>query len=154
MIVKRLVVWSLEAIIAALLLGGLFGALSSPVLSNFLSILPGVLSLAIGISAVLFLHGYYLTTALAGVAWRSRKLWLYPAIAATLFLVHTHIVFFRLNPDLSSSGRTTELPFLVVGACIVFACALGGNWVLHKWVRLGGNGPGHQPHGIALGNVR
>lgn len=154
MILKRLVVWLLEAITAALLLGALFGALSSPDLSNFFSILPGVWALALGISAVLFLHGYYLTMALAGVFWRSRKLWLYPPIAATLFLVHTHIIFFRLHSDLSSLGRATELPFLVGGACIVFACALGGNWILQKWVRLGGNGPGHQPHRTALGNVR
>ena len=81
--------------------------------------------------------------ALAGVVWRGQKPWLYPAIAATLFVIHTHIVFFRLKPDLSSSGRSAELPFLVGGACIVFACAFGGNWLLRKW---------SQSSSVAVGN--
>lgn len=139
MIVKRLAVWLLEALAATLLLGGLFGALSSPDLTNFLSILPGVWALAAGIAAVLFLHGYYLTTAVAGVFFRGRKLWVYPLIAATLFVIHTHIVFFRLKPDLSSSGRATEVPFLFGGACLIFACAIGGNLILRKWARVGSN---------------
>jgi len=87
------------------------------------------------------LHGYYLTTALAGVVWRSKKLWLYPAITATLFVIHTHIVFFRLKTDLSSSGRAAEPPFLVGGVCIVLACTFGGNWLLRQWTRTGNSGP-------------
>ena len=59
----------------------------------------------------------------------------YPAITATLFVIHTHIVFFRLKPDLSSSGRAAELPFLAGGVCIVLACAFAGNWLLRQWTR-------------------
>ena len=133
LIFKRLVVWLLEALSTTLSLGVLFGALSSPDLNTLISLLPGVWALAFGVGAILFLHGYYLTTALAGVVWRSQKLWLYPGITATLFVIHTHIIFFRLMPDLSSSGRAAELPFLAGGVCIVLACTLGGNWLLRVW---------------------
>ncbi|HWB85159.1 MAG TPA: hypothetical protein VG675_13525 [Bryobacteraceae bacterium] len=153
LILKRLTVWLLEALVSTLLFGVLFGALSSPDLSTFASILPGAWALAFGVGAILFLHGYYVTTALAGVVWRSQKPWLYPAIAATLFVIHTHIVFFRLKPDLSPSGRTAELPFLAGGACIAFACAFGGNWLLRKWNQSSSNGraPGHR--GIVPGSA-
>lgn len=133
LILKRLTVWLLEAFFSTLLFGVLFGALSAPDMSTFASILPGSWALAFGVGAILFLHGYYVTTALAGVVWRSQKAWLYPTIAAALFVIHTHIVFFRLKPDLSASGRAAELPFLVGGACVAFACAFGGNWLLRKW---------------------
>ncbi len=124
LILKRLGVWLLEALVGVFLLGGLFGALSSPNLSTLISLLPGVWALAFGVGSILFLHGYYLTTALFGVVWRSQRSWLYPAIAATLFVTHAYIVFLRLKPDISSSGRAAEFPFLAGGACIVFSCAL------------------------------
>jgi hypothetical protein len=135
------------------LFGVLFGALSSPNLSTFVGLIPGVWALAVGVGAILFLHGYYVTTALAGVVWRSQKLWQYPVIAATLFVIHTHIVFFRLMPDLSSSGRAAEPPFLVGGVCIVFACDLAGNWLLRKWSQTSSNGPSPQHRGIVAGSA-
>ena len=152
-IFKRFTVWLLETLLTTLLFGVLFGALLSPDLSTFIGLLPGVWVLALGVGTILFLHGYYLTTALAGVVWRSQKLWLYPAIAATLFGIHTHIVFFRLKPDLSSSGRAAEFPFLAGGACIVFACALGGNWLLRKWAQIRASGPGPRHRGIVPGSA-
>jgi len=152
-IFKRITVWLLKALVTTLLFGVLFGALSSPDLSTFISLLPGVWALAFGIGAILFLHGYYLTTAPAGVVWRSQKLWLYPAIPAALFVIHTRIVFSRLKPDLSSSGRAAELPFLAGAACIVVACAVGGNWLLRKWIRPGIKEPDPQRHGIVPGSA-
>jgi hypothetical protein len=136
-ILKRAVVWLIEALAAALLLGALLGALSSPDLSTFVGLLPGVWALAFGVGAVLFLHGYYLTTALVGVVWRSPRPWLYPTMAATLFAIHTHIVFVRLRPDISSAGRATELPFETAGACAVFGCAFVGNLCLRRWAQTG-----------------
>src|ERR1700733_4493956 len=124
---KRLVVWLLESLVGAFLLGGLLGALSVP---HFISLLRGVWAVALGVAAILFLHGYYLTTALFGVVWRSERWWLYPSIAATLFILHTHIVFFRLRSDLSSEGRASGVPFLAGGACIVLVCALVGGRVV------------------------
>jgi hypothetical protein len=152
LIFKRLAVWLLEALATTLLLGVLFGALSSPNLKTFISLLPGVWALAVGVGAILFLHGYYLTTALAGVIWRSQRLWLYPVIAATLLVIHTHIVFFRLGSDLSSSGRAAELPFLGGGVCIVLACTVGGNWLLRQWTWKG-NGPESLHRGVVPGSA-
>ena len=48
------------------------------------------------------------------------------------------IVFVRLNPDMINPGpfvKTTEIPFLAGGACIVFACAYGGNRFSRKWIQ-------------------
>ena len=141
-ILRRLVVWLLEAFAQAFLLGGLLGAL---VLPDFISLLPGVWALALAVGVVLFLHGYYLTTALFGVVWRSQRSWVYPAIAATLFAIHMHIVFVRGKRDLTALARASELPFLVGGGCIVFACAFAGNWFLRKWVQ---SGSGSKAEGV------
>jgi hypothetical protein len=149
-ILKRLAVWLLEALAGAFLLGGLLGALSLP---NFLKLLPGVWALGLGVAAILFIHGYYLTTALFGVVWRSEKIWLYPAIAAALFVIHVHVAFVRLKPDISSQGKATELPFLAGGACIVAGCAFVGNWLLRKWIPAGRNGPDPLNREIAPGNT-
>src|SRR5580704_17250673 len=83
----------------------------------------------------LFFHGYYLTTALFGLVWRSQRPWLYPAIAATLFIVHMVIPVVRSQSDLTPEARSIELPFLAGGACIVFACRFLGGWFLRKWSR-------------------
>jgi hypothetical protein len=150
---KQLIAWLLEVSAGAFLLGGLLGALSSPDFRSFITLLPGVWALAFGVSSILFIHGYYLTTALFGVVWRSQRLWVYPAIAATLFIVHTHIVFLRLKPDLSSSGRAAELPLVAGGACIVSACAYVGNWCLRKWLQVSRNRPSLQHRGIVPGST-
>jgi hypothetical protein len=155
-ILKRLAVWSLEALTGAFLLGVLLGALTSPtyILSvlrspNFLSLLPGVWALAFGVAGFLFIYGYYLTTALFGVVWRSRRPWVYPTIAATLFLAHTFFIFHGLGPDMSSQGKAMVLPFLAGGGCIVFGCALAGNWLLRKWIQPGSKCLNTPSHGIA-----
>jgi hypothetical protein len=134
-ILKRLAVWLAEALAATFLLGCLFGALSSPNLATFISLLPGVWAVAFGVGSVLFLHGSYVTTAIFGVLWRGQRLWVYPVIAAALLVLHTRIVFVRLKPDLSTSGRAAEMPFEAGGACIVFACAFLGGWVLRRWIQ-------------------
>ena len=72
--------------------------------------------------------GYLVTTALFGVILRSSIPWVYPAIAATLFVVH--VQFFPNGWD-----PGTRLPVQAGGACIVFACCYGGNWCLKKWVQ-------------------
>jgi hypothetical protein len=136
MILKRLVIWLLESIVEIFLLGGLLGALSVP---NFINLLPGVWALAFGVGVVLFLHGFYVTTALFGVVWRSHRSWSYPAIAASLLIIHTRVIFFRLKPDLSPQGRATELWFETGGACVVFVCTFVGGWFLRKWIQAGLN---------------
>jgi uncharacterized membrane-anchored protein len=148
--VKRIVVWLMEVLTEAFLLGTLLGALLFP---NFTSLISGVWALAFAVGVVLFLHWYYLTRALFGVAWRSQRPWVYPAIAATLFVTHMHIAVVRSKSDLTPFAQATELPFLAGGACIVFACTFVGGWLLRKWTQAGSNGPERQHRGIVPGGA-
>jgi hypothetical protein len=131
-ILKRLAVWLLERFVEALFLGLLFGYLMR--LPLFSSLLRDFWRLALIVAVILFMHGYYVTTALFGVVWRSRKSWLYPAIAAALLVLHTRLIFWRAGSDFTRETRAMELPFAVMGACIVFACSFAGGRVLDKWL--------------------
>ena len=132
----------------ALLLGCLLGAL----VSSQIGLLYGAIGSVLAVPVVLFLHWYYLTRALAAVV-RNIRPQLYPLIAATLFVIHMQVAFVRLKPDMSSLGKAKELPFLAGGAGIVFACAIGGNWLLRKWINAGVQRPGLHRGGIP-GNAR
>jgi hypothetical protein len=146
---KRLVVWLIEVLVEGLLLGCLLGAL----VSSQIGVLNGMLGSVLAVPVVLFLNGYYLTRALAGVAWMSQKPWLYPVTAAVVFVAHVHYVVARSRSDLTLFAQAKELPFLIGGACIVFACALGGNWLTQKWTHAGNNGPQSLHRGIAPGSA-
>src|ERR1700683_1104814 len=76
-----------------------------------------------------FTTGYLLITAVARVAWRGRIWSLYSTIATALFLIHSE-VFFVLS---GGSTRPEQFSMQVVGSCIVFACTLGGTFVLRNW---------------------
>ena len=132
LILKRLAVWLLERLVEGILLGALLGYLLVP---NFTGLFSGVWVLAVAVGFVLFTHGYYLTTAFFGVVWRSTRSWVYPAITAALFAIHSHIVFVRGKSDFTPETRAMESPFILCGACIVFACAFTGGRVLNKWVQ-------------------
>jgi hypothetical protein len=77
--------------------------------------------------------GYLITTALAGVVWRSKRLWLYPAIAAVLFLAHLQWTLTITG----GSSHSERLVLRVVGTCIVLACTFTGNLLLRRWNSLG-----------------
>jgi hypothetical protein len=130
LIAKRLVVWLLERLIEVLFLGGLFGFLLHLGFRRF-----WVYALAVGV--VLFMHGYYLTTAFFGVIWRKAAWWFYPVITAALFVAHAHIVFLRGKHDFTPETRAIEIPFLVGGACLVSTCSFAGERVLSRWLRTG-----------------
>ena len=136
--IKRTAVLLVELAAEALLLGCLLGAL----VSNQISFRYGAIGSLLAVPVVLFLHGYYLTRVFFGVIWRSHTPWIYPALAATLFVAHMHFAFVRLKSDMSPMGRAIELPFLAGGACIVFACAFAGNWRLRWWTRTEPPAPG------------
>ena len=128
LILKRLAVWLLETLSEAVLVGAFLSVLAWADDSTF----RGLLLLITG-TAVLFMvgSGYLLTTAIFGVVWRSQRLWLYPAVAAVLFI--SHVQFYV-------TGWETSLMLQVQagGACIVFACTFVGNCILRKWVHAGG----------------
>lgn len=137
--IKRVVVLSAELIMEAALLGCLLGTL----VAGRLGLLYGVVGSALAIPVVLFLHGYYLTRVLAGLVLRLRRRWLYPAIAAALFGGHMYFALAQSQQDLTFFARATEIPFLILGACIVFTSALFGDGLLRKWNAASSNGPEH-----------
>jgi hypothetical protein len=147
-VVKRIAVLLIEAVAEALLLGCLLGAL----VSSETGVLYGVVGSILAVPVALFLNGYYLTRALAGVAWKSRLPWLYPLLAAGIFLVHVSFVISHSRGDFTPFARATAIPFLAGGTCIVYVCALGGNWLMRKWTRRD-NGPSLQRHSILPGNA-
>jgi hypothetical protein len=127
MILKRLAVWSIETLCEAVLLMTFLTALwrEQSSLSDYL------VSTFVG-SLFFFMvgSGYLITTAIFGVLWRSTKAWVYPAIAATLFIVH--VQFFATGWDPS-----TKVPVQIGGACIVFVCTVAGNHFMWWWVQTG-----------------
>lgn len=125
-ILKRLAIWLVETLCEALLLMVFLTVLWRG--QGESSVDDDMRLIFVGIAFVFMIgSGYLLTTGIVGVIWRSRVPWVYPAIAATLFIVH--VQFF-------ATGWTsfTKVPVQAGGACIVFACALGGNWLLRKWI--------------------
>jgi hypothetical protein len=85
------------------------------------------------VAVMLFVHGYYISTAIFGVLWRSKRPWAYPAITAALFALHTHIIFLHGKPDFTLEARAMEFPLIVGGVLIVLMCSFAGNETLRHW---------------------
>jgi hypothetical protein len=153
---KRVVVWLLERFLEACILGGLFMYLivrsgGDVPRGNLTSLCSDVWISGVVVAVLLFVHGYYLTTAICGVLWRSPKLWVYPAITVALFALHTHIIFLRGKPDLTQEARAMELPFVGGGAVVAFMCSLVGNVALKRWTSVRQNsGPYLSATGLTL----
>jgi hypothetical protein len=135
---KRIVVWLVERLLEACILGGLFMYLmiraGADIPRGTLATRGSeVLIFGLVVAVMLFVHGYYVTTAMCGVIWRSPKPWVYPMIMVALFAVHTHIIFLRGKPDFTPEVRAMELPFVGGGAFVVFACSRIGNEALKRW---------------------
>ena len=134
---KRLAVWLLERLAEACLLGGLLGYLLSLGSADERLTLRHLIAdfwvFGLAVAFILFLHGYYLTTALVGLLWRSAETWTYPIITPALFVFHTHVVFMHAGSDFTPEARAMEFPFELAGAGIVFFCALIGSSVLKRW---------------------
>lgn len=125
LILKRLFVWSCETLGEAILVGAFLFALAWSGQGT-----PQDLVMLMAGTAVLFMFGsgYLLTTAIFGVVWRSQKPWVYPAIAAALFI--THVQFYITTWSLSKKA-----PVQAGGACIVFLYTYVGGYSLREWVR-------------------
>ncbi|HWH59979.1 MAG TPA: hypothetical protein VN682_20285 [Terriglobales bacterium] len=82
------------------------------------------------VAVILFVHGYYVTTALVGVVWPTRRWWLYLAIAAALLIIHTRLIFLHGGADLTPEARAIELPFALVGAA---SCSPAASQVVAFW---------------------
>ena len=129
-ILKQLAMWSAETLCAALLLMVYLTVLWTGQGQSSLRDEMGLIFVG---TAFVFMvgSGYLLTTGVFGVVWRSPIPWVYPLIAAALFV--THVQFFA-----TGWTSSTKVPVQVGGACIVFACAFAGNWFLRKWAQARG----------------
>ena len=131
---KRLAVWGLETLVLVVLLAAfvfVWGALWSGDAAGefFDGLRRAFLLVALVIITVLFSTGYLLATAIFGVVWRSQRLWLYPTVAAVLFLAPVQWYFIEAGP-----GPTLERwSFQLGGMCIVFIVTSVGNLVLRRW---------------------
>ena len=134
---KRLLVLSVELLAEVVFLSCLMGVL----VATKVWIVYGIVGMALVLPVILFLHGYYITRVLAGFLPRFQKRWFYPAIAATLFVAHLYYALAQAQSDLTPFARATELPFLAIGAGIVFLCAFVGDGWLERWTHSGNNGP-------------
>jgi len=135
---KRVTVWLLERLVEACMLGALFTVLivrnsDIALRSGYGNLLAEVWTFSVVLAVLLFMHGYYFTTAVFGVLWRSTKPWVYPAITVALFALHMHIIFLRGKQDFTLEAMAMELPMLVGGALIVFVCSFSGNQALKSW---------------------
>jgi hypothetical protein len=125
LILKRLAVWAVETLCEALLLMLFLTTLWRE--SGQSSLIDDLGLTFVGTAFVFMVgSGYLLTTALFGVVWRSARPWVYPTIAAALFIIH--VQFFA-----TGWTSTTKAPVQAGGACIVLACTFIGNWFLRKW---------------------
>jgi hypothetical protein len=70
--------------------------------------------------------GYFLTTLVFAVTWRSSRSWVYPVIAAALYTVHLQLFA-------TGWGAREKLPLQISGALLVFACTFVGGWILNRW---------------------
>jgi hypothetical protein len=129
-ILRRLAAWFVEIVLEALLIGCLLVILSGPSKSSLVN---DVLFAAAS-TAVVFMvgSGYLFTSAIFGVAWRSQRWWLYPAIAAALFVIHVQC--FATGWKLSFRAQVEA-----IGALIVFACTVAGGYCLRNWSRMLGS---------------
>jgi hypothetical protein len=126
--IKRLVVWLIETLSEALLLGTVLIALLGYDQKAFFKDLSVYSS---GVVLLFFTTGYILTTAVVRAVWSGRALWLYPTVATGLFLIHFEIMNVLLRGAFAPSDR---LRIRAAGACIVILCTIAGTLALRKWV--------------------
>lgn len=123
LIARRLVAWIIETAIALSLISAFltfyWGSDSQHTNPDFLSQWASLFRLTLVVFALG--SGYLLTTAIAAASGlRQMRLWVYPSVVGILFMVHVYFY---------ASGWTanTKVPVMIVGAGIVFCCALFGN---------------------------
>ena len=137
-ILKRTLVWLVERLLEAGMLGALFTVLINQnsdvaLRSGYGNLFADVWVFGVVVAVLLFVHGYYITTAITGVFWRSKKPWVYATTTAILFALHTHIIFLRGKPDFTREAKLMELPLVVGGLLIVFMCSFAGSEAFKRW---------------------
>jgi hypothetical protein len=124
-IVKRFAIWVAEILGQGLLLSLLLIVLSPSSTRGFARDLWTAFIATVVV--FMFGSGYLLSTAIVGIGFRGSRLWLYPVIAALLFVIHEQVFFSGWTPP-----DFSHLATQVGGACIVFFCTLAGSRFLRN----------------------
>jgi len=120
----------LQLVIEAILLGVLLGAMLAAPREKLYALLGGIMVIPI----VLGLLGkYYLSRLLALIVLKHGRKWHYPALAAIAFVAHTTLVAMALWHGATARAHAVAAPYILVGACVVFANAAIGNRFLVRW---------------------
>jgi hypothetical protein len=127
---KRVTVLTLELLIEAILLGSLMGVL----ISNSTGLQNGIIGSILSVPVILALHGYYISRVISVMVWSRITRWFYPLLACFVFICHTWYAFWQMKSSLSPFAESKKTPFLIGGACIVFACAYIGTMALEGWL--------------------
>ena len=128
LMLKRIVVWSLETLLQVPLLMALLMLLSD--LSHGVRWFDVRLLL---FAAIVFMvgSGYVVTTAIVAILFRGQTPWLYPIIAACLFIIHEQFFISGWAPP-----ETIQLQIQAGGASVVFATTFLGGRYLRRWSSL------------------
>ena len=127
-VAKRSLIWCVEILLEALLLGATLAILLGYDAHSFLK---DSLIYASEISIMFFLTGYLLSTFIVRICWKRKEWWSYPLIACVLFLIHFEILNKGIGGAFDPADR---LRILIIGASLALACTVLGNVVLRKWV--------------------
>ena len=112
-----------ELLAEALLLGCFLGVL----ILIHREPLKAALGAIIALPVILALYGYYFSRVLAALAWLSKSKWAYFIVASSAFIAHASFMTFRMWPDITPQAKAEAVPFIIGGACIVFACSFAGD---------------------------
>ena len=120
---KRIATLLVELLAEALLLGSYLG---------LLLILPhgplnGWLGTVIALPVLLALHGYYFSRVLAALAWLNKSKMSYFLLASAAFVAHASLMAANMWRDVTPLAKAVAAPFIIGGACIVFACSFAGD---------------------------
>lgn len=126
LVLKRVIVWLAELACICISLGFLLRLLLGPFLPG--GNVPTDVARYASAAAVVFVwgSGYALTTFVFAVIWRSARAWIYPTIAAGLYVVHLQLFS-------TAWGVHEKLPLLFLGAPAVFGWTYLGGWLLRRW---------------------
>jgi hypothetical protein len=122
-VLRRIATLLVELLAEALLLGCYLGVL----LLLHGALLKAFLGVLLALPVLLALHGYYFSRVLASLAWLSKAKWLYSMLASLAFIAHASFMASNFWPDVSPLAKAVAVPFIVGGACIVFACTFAGD---------------------------
>jgi hypothetical protein len=130
MFLKRLTVWFVETLCGVLLLGLLAATLMGHTEYGFARTF---LFFAGGVILISGITGYALTTLICRLVWKRQKVLWYPAVAASLGIIHGLGFFVVADPGPRSGVLLGRSVWLMAGGLVIFVSTLAGSYFLRRW---------------------